>query len=193
MTLRDRMRLIRLEMAQRPADNWGDREWEEYRWLGGSSLHDVIERFAKDLAERRWLHATGHRGGELKTNGTWYEGRGEGWVWHLTDDERQPLIERELIALQSLLGIMPLRDAIRAWLDDLDTAGWPHTSRPNVTPAYDQFVDQLARHRDMMRVHRNGIGSIADVWRRHHADWSPSLTPEEYDEWEASLLTKEAA
>ncbi len=137
------------------------REVSYLQWLSTPSLVTVALQVAKDRAQRRVLHERGVR--------HWYS---------LSDDEREDLVRAELATLRSW-------DALHAWCDEPDSAGWPALSYPtNAT----SFQRRLAHHRAMLAVHRSANAPLGRAWRRAHPEWCRDMSPEAYDAWEHWLL-----
>jgi len=182
-------RLAALEAAHGPSFViLTEREKAWLAWLDVSSLEVVLGEYAEHKAERRYLHDTGRRAGQPGPNGRgWIVTTGDGWIWPTTDDERCERTVQELRVLLTLWGVTGVYEAIREWIEEADTTGWPELGmHPN---DYDAFTARLAMHRAMMAVHRMSAQPLAQLWRHRRPEWRPDLTPAEYDAWEIDIQT----
>jgi hypothetical protein len=137
-------RIERLTVIARGREGLGDREESWLAYLGQSSLLAILTEAAEAKAERRWLHEHDRVAGQLMDGGGWYMTTGDGWVWHTNEAEREALTRRELADLQELVLPHGAHGAIRAWITEPDTNGWPIFSpRPGpnlMTPTSDSVT-----------------------------------------------------
>ncbi len=156
-----------------------DVDLEFLAWLDRLSLLAVLEAFALDLARRRFAHDHGC---------AWTV-----WFSEVDEDAEIRFADRELDAFTAgWIATGDLHEAIRDWLEEPDAAGWPvlSTFRPMND---DAFTARLAGHRDMLRVHRDWTGPLAQMWRERQPDLRADLLPDEYDRWELASLDQSIA
>jgi len=163
-TLNHRVEALEAIPGAQPSTPDDDYSW----WMSSPSLIVVAGDVSKELAQRRFQHDHGPR--------AWNE---------LIDAERRTLIRVERARFGALLRSEPtLHDALRLWLaegDGLDPLGWGKGQD------YAAFVERLAVERAMLALHRAASDRLGTAWRRRHPEWRGAMSPDEMDQWEASL------
>jgi hypothetical protein len=163
-----RTRLDKMETVYRPSTSSHIPGVDEsyLAWLSEPSLWTVLSEFAEKLAHRRYRHE-------------------DGCAWYANETNREARADDELRAVAALMAILPLHQAIQAWLREPDTAGWPALE---YATDYAAFTRRLATERDMIARHRTSAHSLAQVWRHRHPTWQADLSPSENDAWEVAIL-----
>jgi hypothetical protein len=182
-------RLQRLTVVAARREELSERDESFLRWLSWTSLAVVLRETAKAKATRRWLAEHGRVAGRPLTpvGRGWLMTPGDGWHWDTDEGERERLTQRELDDLLDLTRSRSLHSAVRAWLMEAETNGWPVLRPPPDNATYDPFVafrERLAQHRAMMAVHRTFDDALVREWRRANPEWHPDMGADDLDRWE---------